>query len=163
MAETAFHVLNAQSGQCNNFQGGGSFTYGGTLQLTNEAGTLAHGMAFKLFSGSSYQGAFSAITPATPGPGLKWNTNQLTVDGTLRVFNVNAAPPTIASVERSASDLIINAAGGIPYDPCYVLTSTNLINWQYGATNSFDAAGDVAITNVISLDKPARFYRLQVE
>jgi hypothetical protein len=138
-------------------------TLGGTLQLTNVDGTLAHGMSFRLFFGSSYQGAFSAITPSTPGPGLKWNTNQLRVDGTLRVFNEQTAPPTIASVDRLANNILISAAGGIPYDPCYILTSTNLIDWHYGSTNTFNAAGNVTITNSISVNEPARYFRLQVE
>jgi len=155
--------LNAQSGQCTHFAGNTDVTLGGTLQLTNVAGTLVSGMSFRLFQTTNCHGAFRAITPPTPGFGRKWNTHQLNVDGTLRVFNVDPAPPVIASVARAANELVIQATGGIPYDPCCVLTSTNLIDWQSATTNMFDAAGNAACTNAIAPDEPARFFRLQVE
>ena len=70
-------------------------TYGGVLTLSNVAGTIAASNAFKLFSANSYSGAFSALVPASPGPGLAWNTNTLRTDGTLRV--VSTSPATITS------------------------------------------------------------------
>jgi autotransporter-associated beta strand protein len=44
-----------------------TLTYGGTLVVNNLAG------------------AFAAISPASPGAGLAWNTNTLTTDGILRI------------------------------------------------------------------------------
>ena len=107
--------------------------------------------------------AFRAISPPSPGPGLKWNTNQLRVDGTLRVCNLHAPPPAITGAERTATNFIIYANGGVSYDPCYVLTSTNLTDWEYRATNTFDADGNISITNAVSPDEPKRFFRLQAE
>ena len=69
-----------------------SVTYGGTLTLSNLAGTITALNAFKLFSAASYRGAFAALTPARPGQGLDWNTNTLAADGTLRVVSTSPAP-----------------------------------------------------------------------
>lgn len=62
-----------------------SLTYGGTLRLNNVGAALAAGDEFTLFVVGGADGAFAAIVPATPGPGLLWDTNQLTVSGTLRI------------------------------------------------------------------------------
>jgi hypothetical protein len=155
--------LNALTAQASHIDGATAVTLGGTLQLTNVAGTLGDGHSFRLFYTSNLQGAFSAITPPSPGPGLKWNTNQLSVDGTLRVFNIHATPPAITAVQRTSSNFLCYASGGVPYDPCYVLTSTNLTDWEYLTTNYFNASGNLAITNAVLLADRARFFRLQVE
>jgi T5SS/PEP-CTERM-associated repeat protein len=155
--------LNALSASAWHFEGATSVTLGGTLRLTNLAGAFGDGQSFRLFSSSNLQGAFSSITPTSPGPGLKWNTNQLSVDGTLRVCNIHALPPVITSAQCTASNFLIYASAGVPYDPCFVLTSTNLTSWEYRMTNTFNTYGNVTITNVVFLDEPARFFRLQVE
>ena len=54
---------------------GGTLTYGGTLTLTNISAPLAAGNSFTLFSAAGYSGSFATISPATPGAGLAWNTN----------------------------------------------------------------------------------------
>jgi fibronectin-binding autotransporter adhesin len=71
-----------------------SVTFGGSLVVTNLAGTLAGGDSFKIFAANSCVGAFAALVPATPGPGLGWNTNTLASDGTLRVNSSGVAAPT---------------------------------------------------------------------
>lgn len=80
-------------------------TYGGTLVLSNFAGVITPSNAFKLFSATAYRGAFVALSPASPGPGLAWNTNTLTSDGTLRI--VSTSPVPISSA-RSASLLALS-------------------------------------------------------
>jgi fibronectin-binding autotransporter adhesin len=87
--------LNAATGTNDLVRGITTVTYGGTLSLSNLAGTITGSNAFKLFSANSYHGAFSAITPATPGADLAWNTNTLATDGTLRV--VSTAPVSITA------------------------------------------------------------------
>ena len=66
---------------------GNPLTFGGTLRLTN-VGTnpLAVGDNFTLFSAPSFAGAFASVasSPALP-IGLVWNTNNLSVNGTLSV------------------------------------------------------------------------------
>jgi autotransporter-associated beta strand protein len=86
--------LNAAAGTNDRVSGLTSVTYGGTLSLSNLAGAITAANTFKLFGANSYNGTFAAITPASPGPGLAWNTNTLATDGTLRV--VSTAPTTIS-------------------------------------------------------------------
>jgi autotransporter-associated beta strand protein len=73
-------------------------TYGGTLTISLIGGgtAITNGASFQLFSAASYGGAFDAIVPATPGPGLAWDTSQLTVNGTLGVtLPVNTTPTSL--------------------------------------------------------------------
>ena len=86
--------LNAATGTNDLVRGLTSVTYGGTLALSNLAGTITASNAFKLFSANSYRSAFATLTPASPGPGLAWNTNTLATDGTLRV--VSTVPTAIS-------------------------------------------------------------------
>src|SRR5207245_7340779 len=73
--------LNAAVGTNDLVRGLTTVSYGGTLTLSNLAGTVSPSNAFKLFSANSYGGAFAALSPAAPGPGLAWNTNTLAADG----------------------------------------------------------------------------------
>jgi autotransporter-associated beta strand protein len=95
LSANTFMELNAAANTNDLVRGLTSVTYGGTLTLSNVAGTIAASNAFKLFSANGYSGAFSALVPANPAPGLGWNTNTLRTDGTLRV--VSTSPPTIVS------------------------------------------------------------------
>jgi len=87
--------LNAPAGTNDYVRGLTSATYGGTLTLSNVAGTITAANAFKLFSANTYAGAFVALSPTSPGADLAWNTNTLATDGTLRV--VSTAPVTITN------------------------------------------------------------------
>ena len=144
--------LDAAAHTNDNFVGLISVTCGGTLRVTNTAGILTNGAKFKLFTAAAYSGLFDAFEAANPGSGLKWNLNELAVDGTLRVVSVPSPPPTITSAILSGKNLNISALGGVAYDPCYLLTSTNiaqpLANWTRLATNQFDADGTVNFTNL---------------
>jgi autotransporter-associated beta strand protein len=63
-----------------------NITYGGVLNISNiSAAPLSLGATFPLFVASNYSGAFSAIYPVIPAPGLAWNTNNLTVNGTISI------------------------------------------------------------------------------
>lgn len=159
--------VNASSGACDTFTGLTNITYGGTLQLTDVALTPFHnGNSFKLFLAANYSGAFSAIVPATPGTGLRWDTNELNVNGTLRVFSTPTRPPSFSSITTANGNLFLSAMGGTPYDPCYLLSSTNpatpLADWSYVTTNYFDSTGGTSFTNAISPDQPQQFFQLQV-
>jgi len=64
----------------------GTITYGGTLNVTLLAGTLAAGATFDLFDADSFSGSFSAMNlPALTGE-LTWDTGGLATDGSIRVF-----------------------------------------------------------------------------
>ncbi len=129
------------------------------LALTGEP--LAFGDRIQLFTFSAASGAFSTIVPATPGPGLAWDTSSLTVDGFLGV----TAPSTFefGSVSVVGPNLNFNGGGGPASAEYRVLTSTDLgvpvINWQPVATNLFDANGNFNFT--LPLDSAAhRFFIL---
>lgn len=159
--------VNASSGTCDTFTGLTNITYGGTLQLTDVAITPFHnGNSFKLFLAANYSGAFSAIVPTTPGTGLRWDTSELNVNGTLRVFSTPTPSPSFSSATTANGNLVFTATGGVPYDPCYLLSSTNLAtplsDWSHISTNYFDSTGAAAFTNSISLDQPQQFFEIQV-
>jgi T5SS/PEP-CTERM-associated repeat protein len=156
--------LNALSNKCDQLRGLPTITLGGTLQLTNVAGTLQSGQSYQLFVSTPFLGAFSSLNPPTPGPGLRWDTNQLSVNGFLRVFSVPTPPPQIG-VSNAPDGSLVLTTQGIPYDPCYLLTSTNLsmplTNWTYIATNYFDAGGNTSFTRP-PLGLPQQFFQVQV-
>jgi hypothetical protein len=79
---------------------------------------------------------------------------------------LHASPPTIASAQIFGGNLQLQATGGVPYDPCFILTCTNLsspVEWQYVSTNTFNSTGNALISLPVSPIEPARFYRLQVD
>ncbi|MFZ0827369.1 MAG: hypothetical protein WAO02_08085 [Verrucomicrobiia bacterium] len=154
------------AGSARSVKGISSVAYGGTLQLNNLGGTYGSGQSYSLFQSTSYSGAFDNLIPATPGAGLRWDTNQLNIDGTLRIFSIPTPPPAFSSVAQTGGNLVVTATAGIPYDPCYLFTSTNLAtplsDWTCVTTNYFDVTGATSFTNAIPSDEPARFYQLQV-
>ncbi len=160
--------LNATTGTSDALVGMTNLIYGGTLQLTNISGVLTAGDSFALFSASNYFGAFDSVLPHTPGPGLRWNLDRLTVDGVLQVVAKSPSPPPVlSSVALSAGNLVIGGANGVPYDPCVLLSATNaaepVVNWIPWKTNYFDGSGNVVFTNALPTDEPQRYFRLQVE
>jgi len=153
--------LNAAAGTNDVVRGLTSVTYGGTLTLSNLAGTITALNAFKLFSATSYRGAFAALNPASPGPGLAWNTNTLAADGTLRV--VSTSPAMIA---------LSRAAPCAPPSECFTVSwPADHIGWRLQAqtnalglgTNWLDVPNSIAADQMtFTLDPSAGcvFYRL---
>ena len=142
-----------------------SFSFGGTLTVTNLAGTLVAGQSFQLFLGDSYSGSFSAINLPPLASGLAWDTNNLTVSGLLRVISLATSPPDITSIELFGTNLMIggtNASAGM----FYLLMSTNLATpfkqWQTVATNTFGGAGSfsLVITNAVIPNASQQYYIL---
>ncbi|HEV2328275.1 MAG TPA: glycosyl hydrolase family 79 C-terminal domain-containing protein, partial [Verrucomicrobiae bacterium] len=80
--------VNAATGASDEIAGVTQLTYGGALVLNNQAGSFSATNTFKLFGASTCAGAFSSISPASPGTGLDWDTSTLATDGTLRIINV---------------------------------------------------------------------------
>lgn len=143
--------------------------YGGTLSLTN-INSLLNGSyySFRLFSASNYSGAFNTLVPATPLSqpwlNLRWDTNELNVDGVLRIVPAVSQPPIISGTAIVNGNLLISARSGIAYDSCWLLTTTNLAApvWIYASTNTFDVNGNLTFTNPASTGEPARYFQLQV-
>ncbi len=86
-----------------------SVTYGGTLRVTNLAGSLAVGDSFKFFSAASYGGVFTnIILPALPN---QWGwSNTLTPNGTLSVYlrSTNVDPVAVDDVAATAEETPVN-------------------------------------------------------
>lgn len=71
----------------------GALRYGGTLVVTNLAGTLAVGDSFKVFNAGSYAGGFSAFSGPTVPAGSMWDLSALTTSGTISIAISNAPAP----------------------------------------------------------------------
>jgi autotransporter-associated beta strand protein len=143
---------------------GGTFTYGGSLIVSNVDDPLQGGDAFQLFTAPSFAGGFSSLVLPGLTPGLYWNTNTLMIDGTIRVGV--ETPPLISSASAVGGQFVISGTGGVTNGAYYVLTSTNLAlpasNWTRLLTNQFDAGGNFNFTNPMAPSAPQSFYQLQI-
>jgi fibronectin-binding autotransporter adhesin len=147
-------------------KGVSTLSFAGTLTVTNiGSGILTAGDSFKIFSATNYSGAFTTLSPATPGPGLVWNTNNLLSSGTLAVALGNIQPQ-FGPVIVQGTNLVLSGTGGAAGYPYSVLSSTNLgaplTNWNVIGTAAFDRSGDFAFTNLPAPQVPERFYVIQV-
>ncbi|MGC3956743.1 MAG: autotransporter-associated beta strand repeat-containing protein, partial [Verrucomicrobiota bacterium] len=74
---TNFMEINRSTVSSDKLVAGGTLTLGGSLLVTNLAGTLAYGDTFTLFQAGTISGSFSTISLPTLAAGLKWDTNSL--------------------------------------------------------------------------------------
>jgi autotransporter-associated beta strand protein len=81
----------------------GTITYGGTLVVTNLAGTLANGDSFKIFNAAVYAGSFNALNLPPLAGGLTWSTAALNTSGTLSVVIGTAQTPPAAPTNLVAT------------------------------------------------------------
>ncbi len=81
----------------------GTITYGGTLVVTNLAGTLANGDSFKIFNAAVYAGSFNALNLPPLAGGLTWSTAALNTSGTLSVVIGTAQIPPAAPTNLVAT------------------------------------------------------------
>jgi len=157
--------LNKLNGTNDVIRSTASIAYGGTLIVTNVAGTLASGDSFRLFEAASYSGPVPNIQPVTPGPGLTWDTSRLLVDGTLKVAG-GVPAPQIGSIAVSQGNVVINGTGGAAGGTYHVLTSTNvalpLTSWTPIVTNVFNGSGAFAFTNAVNPGFPRQFFVIRV-
>lgn len=165
LAGTAVMKLNkAQSPSNDVVVVSGGLTCGGTLAVSNLSGTLTASDSFKLFNAATFvPSAFATISPPAPGQGLLWDTSTLTNDGTLRI---RLAPPSIASIVATATNLTLQCTDGAPYGSYCVLASTNVAlprtNWEQVGAGSFDGSGAFGFTLTNNPAEPQMFYLLQV-
>ncbi len=144
----------------------GTLTEGGTLNVTNIAGTLINSDNFKLFNAGSYSGAFTAYVLPPLGPNLAWNTTTLKTNGIISV--VSLTPPAIGAAGIDVNGNLVFSGTGAPADwTYYVLSSTNvsltLTNWTLIATNQTDGNGNFSVTNTVSPNLPQTFVILQFQ
>jgi autotransporter-associated beta strand protein len=141
----------------------GTFTFGGTLIVSNADDPLQGGDAFQIFSAANFSGNFSSLALPALTPGLYWDTSTIKVDGTIRVGI--ETPPVIGNIGISGGKLFLSGTGGVTNGTYYVLTSTNLAapltNWTRLLTNQFDTSGDFNFTNAVNTGGGG-FYLLQL-
>ena len=141
----------------------GPLGYGGALTVTHLGPTaLSAGDSFKLFTATSYSGAFSSMTLPALSSGLMW-TNQLLVNGSLKV--VAQTPPAISGVTNTGTNLVFNVTGGSPGGSYTLLTATNaalpLASWTTNSTGNFDWLGNVTLINAINPATPQRYFTVR--
>ncbi len=133
----------------------------GTAPISFTATGLPSGLTISangLISGTpTTSGAFPCAITATNGtlPNATQNVSLV----------IGVVPSSIALVQLDAANLLLTGHG--PTNGTYtVLVSTNVaalaLEWTPIATNSFDSAGNLRVTNSISAGGPLRFYRLRV-
>ncbi|MFM1769763.1 MAG: hypothetical protein RJA22_2292 [Verrucomicrobiota bacterium] len=127
-----------------------SATYGGTLAVTNSSSAFAAGDAFPLFTATSYSGSFSALEPATPGPGLYWDTTTLATDGILRVADLpSVTNPASTNAQCGGSvTLTVSPAGSTPL----------LVQWYAGPNALPGATGTNLAFNPVSPADAGNYY-----
>lgn len=163
---TTVMEINKPASTNDNIIGLASVFFGGTLVISNESGALAAGDSFKLFDAvpGSYAGAFEAILPESPGNGLRWDTSDLTVDGTLKVTSSGAR---IDSLAFDGHSLTVSGSGGVALAEYQVLVSTNvaaaLSAWSTNATHQFDGAGNFSFITPVDPALPRLFYLIQFQ
>ena len=138
-------------------------TYGGTLKLDLSGEPLAAGDSFKLFNSTFYGGAFSTITPATPGTGLAWDVNLLAENGILRVASSVATNPTNITTTVLAGGTQLQLAWPLDHTGWTLQSQTNSLSTGIG-TNWFDVTGSTATNEMIMpIDRAngSVFYRLR--
>ena len=159
---TNYFELNKSAKTNDAVRGLTAVTFGGVLQLTNLSGSLTATDSFKLFYSAGFAGAFDALSPPFPAAGLRWNTNTLAVDGTLRLTNAPTA--RLLGATLRGTNICINATNGSPGIVVYLQATTNLAApspWPRVATNYFNANGALIWTNAVMQKPPVSFFRLE--
>ena len=159
---TNYVEVNATTGTNDRMRGLTSVTYGGTLAVANLSGTLTTGNSFKLFDSAAYSGAFTAISPSTPGAGLVWDTSSLINNGTLKITVGATGPPDFTSIAMAGGNVILAGTNGPLSGNFLVLTSANLFlprsNWGVFSSRQFDGGGHFNLTNAVNPAEPYLFF-----
>jgi autotransporter-associated beta strand protein len=146
-----------------------SITFGGTLTVTNLAGTPAGTNTFLLFNAGSYNGNFTATNLPVLASGLAWNWNP--ANGTLSLVSTGPGiftnPTGITSFSLSGNgNVVITGTNGQAGDAYYLLETTDLTlpisQWVPVATNVLGASGNFTFTgtNVVTPGDSQQFYLL---
>jgi len=148
-----------------NVRGVSTLVFGGPLQLSASGDPITAGDSLQIFSASAYRNFPSAITPATPGTNLLWNTNNLAVNGTLSVA-LGTVKPQLGNVFWAGTNLVFAGGGGAAGYGFSVLATTNLsvptTNWSLFVTGVCDRLGNLSVTNNSSSALPRQFYLLRI-
>jgi autotransporter-associated beta strand protein len=145
LAGTTLIEIDKANGTNDQVLGVTTLTYGGTLILTNIAGTLVAEETFKIFDATTYQGSFTSIISANPG--VVWDTSRLGVDGTVKVLSTVSTTPVNLTYSLGTGGLTV----GWPLDHTgwRLLAQTNAIT--VGLSNNWVAVPGSDTTNQVTL------------
>jgi hypothetical protein len=141
----------------------GNITYGGTLTVTNLAGTPASGNSFKLFTAGSYSSNFAVTNLPALGAGLNWSWNP--ANGTLSV--VSGMNPNPTNITASVSGNVLTLFWPLDHTGWTLQCQTNVLgaglNPNAGAWTPVPGSTSVNTTNItIDPSQPTVFYRLKL-
>ena len=145
LAGNALFTLNRTNAQnAAKISGLTTVRYGGTLTLTNVGDALQAGDTFVLFQSAVYSGGFTNFVLPTLSGNLAWNTNNLSVNGSMAVFDKTttlalasslnpsgykdgvAFTATVAPTNATGSVIFSSPNGGFSTNALTVGTATSL-------------------------------------
>ena len=145
----------------------GAVTFGGALTISKRGtNALAAGDSFDLFDGT-LSGVFAdGFTLPGLANGLKWNTNNLAVDGTITVESTGGQPPSGPVISNphmlNGIAFVMNLGGGTNGGPFTVFSSTVIsmprASWTMETSGVFDGAGAATVTIPVNPAAPYKFY-----
>lgn len=129
----------------------GTLNCGGTLLVTNLAGTLAYGDSFKIFNATTIAGSFTSLNLPSLATNLAWNTSALYTSGTISIGVVGppAAPVLTATPGDSQVSLAWNVSSGATN---YILQSSTTNDGPYSmiATTNGTSFLNTGLTNGVT-------------
>jgi hypothetical protein len=78
-----------------------------------------------------------------------------------QLISTSPPPPRISFTAEVGNDFMFSGTSAAPGWTYYVMASTNLIDWDFTSTNTFDSQGDFTVTNTIE-PGTQEFYQLSV-
>jgi autotransporter-associated beta strand protein len=141
----------------------GTLTCGGTLVVTNISGLmLAAGDSFQLFNALSHASSFSNLVLPPLGSNLAWDTNGITVSGTLVV--ISTAPPGFSSVVPLGDGNFRLTFSGPTARDYELRSSTNLMLTPLTLWDLLDSGtfgnDPIIFDDLSATNSPQKFYRL---
>lgn len=165
LSGTVTMKLNAASSTNDVLTGAQSIAYGGTLTVTNIAGTLAANQTFQLFSAAGYSGAFAATNLPALSAGMIWSTTNLAVNGTITVVqSVNTNPTNIVFSVVGGTNLVLSWPADHTGWGLQVQTNTLAVGLEVNSNAWFNIPGSSGVnilTNPIVTTNGAVFYRMR--
>jgi len=151
---TSYLKLNKLSGTNDQLRVGGGLSYGGTLTVTNLAGSLQGGDTFKLFRSAGVSGNFATLA-GSPGAGLAWKFNP-----TNSVLTIYSTVPTNMTAVVSPGQLQL--AWPADHLGWTLQAQTNSLSSGLGTSWVSIPGSDAATQYTVPLDTatPSVFYRL---
>jgi len=149
--------VNQTTGTNDLITGVATLTYGGTLTVVNESGTLQAGDSFIIASATTSINDFVSIV-GSPGAGLAWDFNPAT--GTLSVVS-DAAQPTL-NISQTGNVLTFSWAGAFKLQAQTNSLSVGLAN-NWGDYPGGDSSNNSGVNVTIDPANGSVFFRLVEE